>query len=188
MKHLGTRTIETERLILRRFIFDDGEAMFNNWAKDEEVTKYLMWPPHNTVDISQAYILTLIDGYEQDTTYDWGIELKEIGQVIGSIGVVRSDEQVGSLHIGYCIGKKWWNQGLMSEAFSAIIRYLFEEVGANRIESRFDPRNVGSGKVMEKCGLQYEGTLRESDHNNQGICDAAYYGLLRKDVEQWKNQ
>jgi len=56
-----------------------------------------------------------------------------------------------------------------------------DEVKANRIEARHDPRNPNSGKVMQKCGLQYEGTLKESDINNQGICDAAWYGLLRKE-------
>lgn len=51
----------------------------------------------------------------------------------------------------------------MSEALAALIKFFFEEVEVNRIESRFDPNNIGSGKVMEKCGMEYEGTLREAD-------------------------
>jgi Acetyltransferases, including N-acetylases of ribosomal proteins len=122
----------------------------------------------------------LIVAYPQPTTYDWGIELKEIGQVIGSISVVRQNNDVGSVHIGYCIGRHWWNKGITSEAFAAVISYLMDEVKVNRIDPRHDPRNPYSGKVMEKCGLRYEGTLKESDQNNQGICDASWYALLRK--------
>jgi [ribosomal protein S5]-alanine N-acetyltransferase len=181
MKHKGTITLETNRLILRRFNISDAEAMYKNWAGDDEVTKFLTWTSHNSIEKSKSYITSLMNNYQKSDIYDWGIELKEIGQVIGSIGVVRCNEEIGSVHIGYCIGKQWWNKGITSEAFSAVIRYLFKEVYVNRIESRHDPRNENSGKVMKKCGLQYEGTLRKSDINNQGICDAAWYALLSED-------
>lgn len=181
MKHLGTKTLETKRLTLRRFTMNDAQDMFRNWAGDDEVTKYLTWPSHKNAEASKAYIEFLVNSYSQKNTYDWGIELKEIGQVIGAISMVRCNDDVGCAHIGYCIGKPWWNKGITSEAFSAVIRFLMDEVGVNRIESRHDPRNPHSGKVMEKCGLRYEGTLRESDRNNQGICDASWYALLRKD-------
>ena len=69
------------------------------------------------------------------------------------------------VHIGYCISKKWWNKGITSEALKALIKYFFEEVGVNRVESRHDPSNPNSGKVMMKCGMKYEGTIREADIN-----------------------
>lgn len=181
MNDLGTVTLETNRLILRRFKTTDTKAMFENWASDVEVTKYLMWPPHKSIEVSKAYISSLIKGYDKNETYEWGIELKEFGQVIGSIGVARYNADIKSVHIGYCIGRKWWNKGITSEAFAAVIKFLMEDVGVNRIESRHDPKNENSGKVMNKCGLKYEGTLRQSDSNNQGICDAAWYALLRED-------
>ena len=71
----------------------------------------------------------------------------------------------------------------MSEAVAAIIGFLFTEVGCNRIEARHDPRNPHSGGVMKKCGMRYEGTSRASDRNNQGICDAAHYAILRSEWE-----
>lgn len=181
MNHLGTKRLETNRLILRQFTSADAVYMFHNWASDNEVTKYLIWPPHKSVEISRAYIESLISAYSQRNTYNWGVELKEIGQVIGAISVVQQNEAVESVHIGYCIGRQWWNSGITSEAFSAVISFLMNEVNVNRIDSRHDPRNPYSGKVMEACGLTYEGTLRESDKNNQGICDASWYALLRKD-------
>jgi len=95
----------------------------------------------------------------------------------------QKNDELDLVHIGYCIGEKWWHQGIVSEAFSAIIPFLFEKVGANRIESQHDPNNPHSGKVMEKCGLKYEGTLRQADFSNQGIVDAAIYSILHEEYK-----
>ena len=179
MKHLGTQTIETERLILRKFRAEDAQAMFNNWASDDEVTKFLTWPTYKNVDDLKKYIDYLLNNYMNNQFYDWAIEFKEIGEPIGSIGVVDINENTQLVHVGYCIGRAWWHMGITSEAFAAVIKFMFEKVGVNRIESRHDPNNPNSGRVMLKCGLKYEGTLRQADLNNQGICDAAWYGILR---------
>ena len=87
------------------------------------------------------------------------------------------------MHVGYCIGSRWWRQGITREAFAAVIDYFFREVGANRIESQHDPHNPRSGHVMRACGLTYEGTLRQGDWSNRGIVDACVYSLLR---EEWQ--
>ena len=181
MKHLGTKTIETPRLRLRRFTLDDAQAMYDNWASDPEVTKYLTWPTHTGVDVSKMVLTDWVADYEKDDNYQWAIELKEIGQPIGSIGVVSHNDKAQLVHIGYCVGRNWWHRGIMTEALQAVMDFLFDEVGMRRIESRHDPRNVNSGKVMVKCGMKYEGTLRQSDGNNQGICDASWYALLAED-------
>ncbi len=182
MKHLGTKTIETERLILRRFKIEDAEAMYKNWASDEEVTKFLTWPPHNSVEITKDILKNWINDYKNEDSYNWAITIKENGdEPIGSIGVVDSNERINMVHIGYCISKKWWNKGITSEALKALVKYFFEEVGVNRVESRHDPNNPNSGKVMMKCGMKYEGTMRQADINNQGICDYSMYGILAKE-------
>jgi len=184
MKHLGTKELETERLILRRFNLSDAEAMYRNWASDNVVTKYLMWPTHKDVGVSESVLRDWIEQYDDKTFYQWAIVLKSGGpEPIGSISIVRQDKNIKMVHVGYCIGRKWWNQGITSEALSRLIRFFFEEANVNRIESRFDPRNPHSGKVMEKCGLIYEGTMKQADWNNQGICDYSMYGLVRKDYE-----
>jgi ribosomal-protein-alanine N-acetyltransferase len=90
------------------------------------------------------------------------------------------------VHIGYCIGKKWWHKGITSEALLALIKYFFEKVGVNRVESRHDSNNQNSGKVMSKCGMKHEGTMRQADKNNQGICDYCEYGILAE--EYFKNK
>lgn len=184
MKHCGTQRLETERLILRRFVSEDADAMYKNWASDSEVTKYLTWPTHSSVDVSKYITDDWVNSYSNEKYYQWAIVLKENGDVpIGSISAVDMNEDISMVHIGYCIGRKWWNQRITSEAMKAVMNFFFEEIGVNRIEARYDPRNINSGKVMEKCGMKYEGTLRSSDRNNQGICDASYCALLKS---EWK--
>ncbi|MFT5872469.1 MAG: ribosomal-protein-alanine N-acetyltransferase [Clostridium sp.] len=178
MKNLGSKTIETERLILRKFQLSDANDMYKNWASDDEVTKFLTWPTHTDVEVSRMVLDTWLKGYSDDKNYQWCIELKSTGEAIGSIGVVENKENIDAVEIGYCIGRKFWNQGLTSEAFKALIRFFFQEVGVNRIEARHDSLNSNSGKVMLKCGLKYEGTRIKADRNNMGICDVVMYGLL----------
>lgn len=179
MKHKGTVDLETNRLLLRKFGLNDAQAIYNNWASDPEVTKYLMWPPHDSVSVSEKILKDWIKSYEKDNFYQWAIVLKDnVSEPIGSIAAVNQDDLVGMAHIGYCIGKKYWHKGITSEALKLVMDYLFDQVGFNRIESRHDPRNSNSGAVMKKCGMKYEGTHRMADWNNQGICDACYYALL----------
>ncbi len=181
MKHCGTQTIQTDRLILRRFSVEDAQAMYSNWASDDEVTKYLMWKSHADVEESRSILTDWVGMYVDEKYYNWGIVLKESGTLVGDIAVVQMNEEISMAHIGYCIGRKWWHRGITSEALMAVMDYLFDKVGVNRIESRHDPRNPNSGKVMMKCGMKYEGTLHSADWNNQGICDACYYALLKSE-------
>ncbi|KNY25860.1 GNAT family N-acetyltransferase [Pseudobacteroides cellulosolvens] len=178
MKNLGTVRIETERLILRRFNMSDAEDMYNNWANDDRVTKFLTWPAHSNVDISREVLRSWTNDYSNEKFYQWCIELKEINQAIGSISVIHLSEEVNYVEIGYCIGYNFWNKGITSEALKAIIKFFFNDVQVNRIEARHDTKNPKSGKVMEKCGLVYEGTRIQADKNNTGICDIALYGLI----------
>ena len=181
MKHQGTRTIETERLILRRFVSEDAQAMYDNWASDPEVTKYLTWPAHTSVEVSKAVVDSWVAGYEKPDYYQWAIALREVGEPIGSISAINHDDRIEMVHVGYCIGRSWWHQGIMTEALGAVMDYFFDQVGVNRVEARHDVNNPNSGGVMKKCGMRYEGTLRQADWSNQGVCDASYYALLKSE-------
>ena len=185
MKHLGTTVLETGRLILRPFTIEDAQPMYDNWASDPEVTKYLTWPPHASVGVTKDVLAGWIAGYERADCYVWAITVKPDGPPIGSIattGISRDD--IAMVHIGYCIGRKWWRQGYTSEALAALIRFFFEEVGVNRVEARHDPRNPNSGAVMRKCVMKLEAVKRQADRNNQGVCDCAEYAILAEDYFQ----
>ncbi len=183
MKHQGTVKIETKRLILREFMISDTEASYKNWTSDTKITEFLRWQAHENLTVTENVINSWIENYKNKDFYQWAIELKEIEEVIGTISVVKMDEKVNMMHIGYCIGSKWWNNSYTTEAFQAIIKFLFNEVKVNRIESWYDPNNPSSGRVMQKCGLHYEGTLKQSDWSNQGIVDACVYAIIKSEEE-----
>ena len=178
MNHAGTARLETERLILRPFALADAEDMFNGWASDPLATRYLTWPPHTSIADSREIIRLWLGLYPNPHHYVWALELKGAARVVGSIGVVGSCEDIGSMEIGYCLGQEFWGLGLMPEAAREVIGFLFGAVGARRLQARHDLLNPGSGRVLEKCGFVREGTRRQGDLNNTGIYDAAFYGLL----------
>ena len=188
LTHKGTKRLETARLILRQAVREDATPMYVNWASDPDVTKFLTWPTHESADISFMVISSWINEYDKNDYYQWMITLRDNEHSpIGSISVVNHNDSVRKAEIGYCIGKSWWHKGITSEALSAVIRFLFEEVGMQRIEARHDPINSNSGAVMQKCGMKYEGTARRADRNNQGICDTAHYSILRDEWDKLHN-
>ena len=181
MKHLGTKYLETERLILRPFAIEDAQAMFDNWASDPEVTKFLTWPTHASVEISAMVLADWTSHYGEENFYQWAIVPRELGQPIGSIAVVNQKDGMASVEIGYCIGRNWWHRGIMTEALQRVIEFFFREVGANRVEAQHDANNPNSGAVMRKCGMTLEGTLRQAGQNNRGVCDLCVYAILAED-------
>ena len=182
--HKGTQIIETERLILRRFRLEDAQAMYDRWASDPEVTRFLTWPPHASADSTRQLLALWEKGYEKIDNYQWAITVKAQDDLpIGSIAVVSSDDAVRKAEVGYCIGCAWWHQGITSEALAGVIGFLFEDVGMERVEARHDVNNPNSGKVMEKCGMRKEGVMRRADRNNQGIVDCCIHAILR---DEWK--
>lgn len=186
MYHKGTKRLETKRLVLRKFKVEDADNMYKNWASDPEVTRFLTWPTHTSVEITKMILNEWIT-HDDERQYMWAIALKDNDEVIGNISVVKIEDEVECVHIGYCISRKWWHQRITSEAFEAVIQFLFDEVNVNRIEARYDVLNENSGKVMKKCGLQYEGTLRQSALNQNGLADMAIYAILAKDYADMKN-
>lgn len=182
LTHKGTQNIETGRLILRRFTLDDAQAIYDNWASDPEVTKFLSWPAHESIADTEAVLRGWVEAYDDKEIYQWAIVLKDNGdKPIGSISVISHNDRVAKADIGYCMGRPWWHKGIMSEALRAVMDYLFDEVGMNRIGAQHDPKNPHSGGVMRKCGMQYEGTLRQAGRNNRGICDICCYAMLKSD-------
>ena len=182
MQHIGTKTIETHRLRLRPFRAEDAPAMFRNWASDSAVTEYVTWKTHaseqETAGITAAWEK---QSAEDPAFYQWAIELKAIGEPIGSISAIHIDEAVESAELGWCIGRKWWGAGIMPEAGAAVIAFLFDQVGLNRVAARYDARNAKSGRVMQKLGMTFEGVLRQAGRCNAGICDEAFYSILREE-------
>lgn len=181
LNHQGTKKLETERLILRQFKIEDYVEMYNNWACEDMVTKFLTWQTHTNQDVTKSVLADWIPKYENKDFYNWAIELKEENRLIGNISVVSHREETLSAILGYCIGSKWWGKEIMPEAGKAVLKYLFEEVGFNRIAANHDKNNPKSGRVMQKIGMTYEGTLRSAGFCNQGIIDDVRYSILKSE-------
>jgi len=185
LNHMGTVRLETKRLILRPTSISDAEQMYNNWAADPEVTKFLLWQPHADIEATKSVLAAWDIRLERLDYYHWGMVLKESGQIIGTCGSLGINEAHRSTELGYCMGRAYWGKGYMSEAVAAIIDFLFKTVGLNRIAAGHDPNNVASGRVMQKCGMIYEGTQRQAHYcPRRGFYDLACYAILKCDYEK----
>ncbi len=184
LTHIGTKTLNTERLVLRRFTTEDARQMYDNWASDSRVTRYLTWLPHQSPAATEELLQMWCDEYQKPDYYQWAIEYN--GAPIGSIGVVRISERDEMVELGYCLGYDFWRQGFMPEAVKAVIDFLFEEVSVNRVCICHAVKNPASGKVAKKCGLSLEGTLRQEFKSHTGeFLDIAVYGITR---DQWAKE
>lgn len=182
MKHIGTQTIETERLYLRRFTVDDAQDMYRNWACDPEVTKYLRWQPHESVEETAGLLRIWTGQYENLNYYHWAIALKENNMAIGSIGILEVSDLDESGEIGYCLGREWWGKGLMTEAARGVISFGFNQIGLNRLEAFHSVNNPASGRVMQKAGMLFEGMARQKYKCGLGFQDCNMYSILKDSV------
>lgn len=187
MNHQGTGTLETMRLILRRFSIDDAHEFFQNVTSDEKVNRFLTWPLHETEEDTKKLLFEWEKRYVDPERYCWAIILKDKNEVIGTIAAPTIKNRIGALEVTYCIGSKWWGYGIVPEALQAVIKYLFYVVQANRIEAGFDINNPNSGRVMEKVGMQKEGLMRQAGRNNQGLFDLMFYAILKEDWGKLQN-
>ncbi len=183
MENIGTKRLETARLILRKGSLKDAEEIFNNYCTDSLVTKYVTWNVHKSIDDSLNYLKHWEESYKKDHSYKWLIEDKEISQVVGAIAAINVDVKNKTIEIGYCLGSNWWNKGYMTEAFKEVIKFLFEEVGVETIYAEHLAANSSSGKVMLKSGMKYEGSLRNRliDKNTNKPTDLESYSIIRED-------
>lgn len=157
--------------------------MFNNWAKDLENVKYLGWSAHKNIDETYKVLNEWLDNYIKNNYFKWCITLKEKDEAIGDISIILLFEKEACGEIGYVLSKKYWNNGIMTEALTAVINFLLKKANLHRIQARHEASNVASGRVMLKSGMQFEGILRESTKTNKGIwCDTPMYSIIKSDL------
>lgn len=177
--------LETERLILRPFEIEDAQAMYEGWASDPEVTKYLTWNAHKDIEETKAILNKWIEEYEKPERLNFAIEEKDSHKLIGGIDVVGYLDGVnGTPVIGYNLNKEYWNKGYMTEACKCLLEYLFEK-GYEKVKIDAFKENRASQRVIEKCGGIYQGREMEylplKDKNVEKNCYLVYKD--RKDVE-----
>ena len=177
---------ETKRLVLRRIEDDDYEDMFE-YSADLEVTKYLTWQPHATVNETKEYILNLQKRYEAGKFFDWGLVYKEDGRFVGTCGFTSINITQNTSEIGYVLSKKYWGMGLIPEALESIMDFGFSYFGFDKIEARFLDGNENSKKVMQKAGMVFEKTDRNVLHIKGEYRTVHTYSITKNDFEKRKN-
>ena len=179
VKLAAYREIETERLRLRPVTLEDAPAMFE-YASDETVTRYT-FPTNQSLEETKNNIAQF---YLANPLGRWGIELKSNGKFIGTIDLHKIDPALKKAAIGYIINKKYWNQGLTTEANRAVIELAFEKIGMNKLTALHDKANPASGKVMEKSGMRFshEEPYARMDKNEPGrFVTDVHYVLTKED-------
>ena len=186
LTHIGTQTIETERLVLRRYAPDDAESMFRNYARDAEVCRFLSWEPYQNVDGVRETLARWQEDYQRPDFYLWAIVLND--EVIGGIDAREFDERNCAYELGYSLSRAYWGHGITTEAANAVVNYLFSKVSMHRITAKHDVKNPASGAVMRHLGMRYEGTYKgHYVRNNGDIADALVYAILRDEWEAQKH-
>ena len=173
-------TLETERLILRKMILNDAEAVFA-YASNSEVSRYTLWETHRSIEDSRAFLEFATQKYENGGEPDWGIVYRGNGCLVGACGLVNWEAEHARAEVGFVLSREYWGRGLMSEAVRAILRFGFKRMNLNRIEARCIAENAASARVMEKAGMVYEGTLRQREYIKGAYRDIKLYAILKKD-------
>lgn len=177
-------TLTTERLLLRPFVLDDAEAVFQRYASDPLVTRYLAWPNHGSVDATRGFLSTLTGDCppeRRSREHVWAITLADDPLPCGSIGLTPIETGV---MLGYVLGRPWHGQGLMTEAAQAVIHCAWGDPSVWRVYAYANVDNAASRRVMEKCGMRHEGIARRAVRQPQFAepQDVANYAIVRDDL------
>lgn len=173
--------IETERLIIREFTSKDVQHV-HVYAKDPVVSQYMAWGP-NSMEDTVGFINRAMDTVKEEprTTYELAIEDKSTGLIIGGTGITIIDSDGTKAEIGYSINPTYWLKGYATEAARAIVDFGFDYLQVHRIRATCDVRNLGSAKVLEKCGMVREGLMRSHMKLRDGWRDSYLYAIVEED-------
>lgn len=174
MIYAAYEELQTSRLHLRRITMADAQAYYERLGSSEEVTKYMCFQPHGDISDSVAGIEKHLRRYETGRNYRWVIALQETGALIGVIDLLAFREDM--------LGQDFWGKGYGTEALKAVMDYAFLKMEMERIEADHFDANGGSGTVMRKVGMTYQGTIPGKYEKNGIVYDAPQYAITR---EEW---
>lgn len=152
---METPVIETERLILRPLKVEDAETIFEGWATDQEVARFMRWNLHKNINETKEWLIFEEAATTGESTYNWGFVLKENQRLIGCGGLIFSQEHQ-MYEIGYNLARNCWGKGFATEAAKRIVEYAKHELKVTQLFATHAKENVSSGKVIEKIGFIYQ--------------------------------
>lgn len=189
LTHTGTIEIETERLILRRFEYSDIDSMIRNWIADEKTQWDYGEPFYSTPEEVRVLLDTkYIGSYNREDYYRWAVIEKSSGECIGQIAYFTVDTNNQHGEIEYVIGPSFQGRGYATEMTKAVIAFGFEKINFHRIEIDCRTENEASRKVIEKCGLTYEGVFRDFFWRSDHYEGRRVFSILKEEWEdKWQN-
>lgn len=149
--------IETNRLVLRIPSLEDAEAIFNSYAQDVEVLRYLTWKPHQNVHETELFLADCIAAWAGDFRFPYVITLADGGGVIGMVEIRVNDFKAD---VGYVLSRHHWGKGFATEALRSIVEWALRQRSIYRVWALCDVDNLASARVLEKVGMRREGVLR----------------------------
>ncbi|MBE6599357.1 MAG: GNAT family N-acetyltransferase [Ruminococcaceae bacterium] len=173
----------TRRTCLRRMMKSDSYDMFE-YARREEVTRYLLWDPHESETYTYKYLTYLQSRYRAGDFYDWAVVMRDTYKMIGTCGFTRFSVESNSAEVGYVLNPDFWGMGIAPEVVSRVIDFGFCELGLHRIEAKYMVGNDRSRRVMEKVGMTFEGVNRESMHVKGKYVSVGVCAILRSEYNK----
>ncbi len=188
MNFIPMQDIRTERLLLRQMRLSDLDCYYQRIGSSEDVTRYMLWQAHKTVEESRLSLEKVIARYRDLRCYTWGIALTREDCLIGRIDLLRFDEATDSCSFAYMLGRDFWNQGYATEALRAVFSFAFDTLGVRQITADHMSENPASGRVMQKVGMHYV-TSHPAKYEKCGIrYDADEYTVTSEDWYRLQTQ
>lgn len=184
LEHIGTETIQTERLEIRRFRENDNASMRSHWVSDISVQKMYSEPAYTTEEEVRELLNKYIEAYRQNNTYRWAITLRDASDCIGQIAYFMINDINHWGEIEYCVGRAFQNKGYITEAVNGILEFGFEVIKLHKVQVCHKANNPASKRVIEKCGFVYEGALRDFFFMDNQYVDRLYYSMLQPEWEK----
>lgn len=166
LNHKGTQEISTDRLVLRKVRKNDYKDMYK-YMRKEEVARYLTWNRHENENVTKALCNMWASEYTDHTRYNWAIELNN--KAIGNIDVIKIIDNTA--YMGWQLDSVFWNQGIITEAATAVFNYLFSQIGIESIEASHIKENIASGRVMQKTGMKLIPTEKSLYYKLNNTCE-----------------
>jgi RimJ/RimL family protein N-acetyltransferase len=173
-------TLDSPRLRLRGYRDDDLDDLFA-LQSDPQVMRYWSYPAWTERRQAEERLALIYKQVREDDVYIWVIADRTSDRMIGNAALFSLDRGQQRGEVGYSLMPAWQGRGLAQEAMRLVLAFAFDVIGLERLEADIDPRNTGSRKLVERLGFVHEGLLRERWRVNGEICDAAFYGLLRRE-------
>ena len=173
------RTWETARLVARPAVVADAQVVFEEYASDPAVAKYMTWRAHRNVDETIEFLSRCERVWRDGSAFPWTLWLKDDGTFAGLIEI---RVHANTVDLGYALCRRWWRQGLMTEALASVVQWALAQPEIYRVWATCDVENVASARTLEKVGMHREGVLRSwLMHPNVGDTprDSLCYSIVK---------